>query len=110
MVPVVKDVVAKKNLDAEIIDLRTINPLDEDAILASVKKTGRVVIAHEASLSFGVGAEISARIAEKAIFELDAPIVRVGSPSMPYPFPGYEKFYVPNALKVSQAIDKVMEA
>ena len=110
MVPIVKDVVAKKNIDAEIIDLRTINPLDEEAILASVKKTGRVVIAHEASLSFGVGAEISARIAEKAIFELDAPIVRVGSPSMPYPFPGYERFYVPNALKISQAIDKVMEA
>ncbi len=110
MVPVVKDVVAKKNVDAEIIDLRTINPLDESTILASVKKTGRVVIAHEASLSFGVGAEVSARIAEKAIFDLDAPIVRVGSPSLPYPFPGYEKYYVPNAMKISQAIDKAMEA
>ncbi len=110
MVPVVKDVVAKKNVDAEIIDLRTINPLDESTILASAKKTGRVVIVHEASLSFGVGAEVAARIAEKAIFELDAPIIRVGSPSFPYPFPGYEKYYIPNALKISQAIDKVMEA
>lgn len=110
MVPVVKDVVAKKEVDAEIIDLRTINPLDEAAVLASVRKTGRVVIAHEASLSFGAGAEVAARIAEKAIFDLDAPIIRVGSPSFPYPFPGYERFYVPNALKISQAIDKVIEA
>ena len=110
MMPIVKDVVAKKGVDAEIIDLRTINPLDEKAILDSAKKTGRVVIVHEASLSFGVGAEISARIAEKAIFELDAPIVRVASPSFPYPMPGYEKYYLPNAVKISQAIDKAMEA
>ncbi len=110
MMPIVKDVVAKKGVDAEIIDLRTINPLDEKTILESAKKTGRVVIVHEASLSFGVGAEVAARIAEKAIFELDAPIVRVASPSLPYPFPGYEKYYLPNAMKISQAIDRVMEA
>ena len=110
MMPIVKDLVAKKGVDAEIIDLRTINPLDEKTILESAKKTGRVVIVHEASLSFGVGAEVAARIAEKAIFELDAPIVRVASPSLPYPFPGYEKYYLPNAMKISQAIDRVMEA
>ena len=110
MMPIVKDVVAKKGVDAEIIDLRTINPLDEKTILESAKKTGRGVIVHEASLSFGVGAEVAARIAEKAIFELDAPIVRVASPSLPYPFPGYEKYYLPNAMKISQAIDRVMEA
>ena len=110
MVPVVKEVVSKKGISAEIIDLRTINPLDEQTIIESAKKTGRVLIAHEAELSFGVGAEIAARIAEKAMFELSAPIVRVGSPSLPYPFPGYEQFYVPNDLKVSKAIDKVMQA
>lgn len=110
MVPLVKDVVAKKGVSAEIIDLRTINPLDEETIIASVKKTGRVVIAHEAELSFGVGAEIAARIADKAIFELQAPIVRVGSPSFPYPFPGYENYYVPNAVKLSKAIDRVLQA
>lgn len=108
MVPIVKDVVSKKGVSADIIDLRTINPLDEETIIESAKKTGRVVIAHEAELSFGVGAEISARIAEKAIYELQAPIVRVGSPSLPYPFPGYENYYVPNAAKISKAIDKVM--
>lgn len=110
MVPLVKDVVAKKGVSAEIIDLRTINPLDEATFIESAKKTGRVVIVHEAQTTFGVGAEVAARIAEKAIFELSAPIVRVGSPSLPYPFPGYENYYIPNAVRVSKAIDKVLEA
>ena len=108
MVNVVRSVVGKKKLDAEIIDLRTINPMDEDTILASAKKTGRVIIVHEAPLSFGVGAEVSARIAEKAMFDLKAPILRVASASLPYPFPGYEKFYIPNEKKISTAIDKIM--
>ncbi len=108
MVSAVQSVVEKKKISADIIDLRTINPLDEKAILDSAKKTGRVLIVHEASLSFGVGAEISARISEKALFELKAPIMRVGSFSLPYPFPAYERFYIPNELKISQAIDKIM--
>ena len=108
MVSVVKNAVEKKKTNAEIIDLRTINPIDEKTILDSAKKTGRVMIVHEAPLSFGVGAEISARIAEKAMFELKSPIVRVASASLPYPFPGYEKFYIPNEVKISKAIDKIM--
>lgn len=108
MVPVVKNAVEKKGTNAEIIDVRTINPLDEATILESVKKTGRAIIVHEAQLSFGAGAEIAARIAEKAIFELDAPVLRVASASFPYPYPGYEQYYIPNELKVSQAIDKIM--
>jgi pyruvate/2-oxoglutarate/acetoin dehydrogenase E1 component len=108
MVHIVKDTVEKKKVDAEIIDLRTINPLDEKAILDSAKKTGRVIVVHEAPASFGVGAEISALIAEKDIFELKAPILRVASDSLPYPFPGYEKFYIPNEKKVAAAIDRIM--
>ena len=108
MVNIVKDTVEKKKVDAEIIDLRTINPMDSKAIIETAKKTGRVIVVHEAPLSFGVGAEVSARIAEKAMFELKAPILRVASFSMPYPFPGYEKYYMPNEVKVSQAIDKIM--
>ena len=108
MVHVVKDTVDKKKVDAEIIDLRTINPLDEKTILDSAKKTGRVIVVHEAPASFGVGAEISALIAEKDIFDLKAPILRVASDSIPYPFPGYEKFYIPNEKKVAAAIDKIM--
>jgi pyruvate/2-oxoglutarate/acetoin dehydrogenase E1 component len=109
MVPVVKNVVESKKTDAEIIDLRTVNPLDETTILASVKKTTRLLIVHEAPLSFGVGAEIAARVAEKAIYDLEAPIMRVGSPSFPYPDPGYERFYVPTEKKVAEAIDKIMK-
>ncbi len=109
MVPVVKSVVEKKKLDAEIIDLRSINPIDEKTILDSVSKTGRVAIVHEASLSFGVGAEIAARISEKALYKLNAPIVRVGSNSFPYPYPGYENFYVPNEKKISYALDKLLK-
>lgn len=108
MVPVVKNVVERKKVDAEIIDLRTINPFDESTILETARKTGRVIVVHEASLSFGPGAEIAARIAEKAMFELKAPIMRVASPSLPYPFPGYEQYYIPNEVKVAQAIDKIM--
>lgn len=108
MVNVVKNVVEQKKVDAEIIDIRTINPLDEATILASVKKTGKAMIVHEASLSFGWGAEVAARIAEKAIFELDEPVMRVGSPSLPLPMPGYEKYYVPNELRVSKAIDRLL--
>jgi pyruvate/2-oxoglutarate/acetoin dehydrogenase E1 component len=108
MVEIVKNTVEAKKVDAEIIDLRTINPLDENTIINSVKKTGRVIIVHEASLSFGVGAEISARISEKAMFNLEAPILRVTSPSLPYPFPGYEKYYIPNENKVGSAIDKIL--
>ena len=110
MVHTVKNVVEKKKADAEIIDLRTINPIDEQTILASAKKTGRVIIVHEAPLSYGVGAEVSARIAEKAMFELKAPILRVASNSLPYPFPGYERFYIPNEKKIAMYIDKIMSA
>jgi pyruvate/2-oxoglutarate/acetoin dehydrogenase E1 component len=108
MVNVVNSVVQKRKLSAQVLDLRTINPLDEKAILESAKKTGRVLIVHEAPLGFGVGAEVAARIAEKAMFDLDAPVLRVASPSFPYPFPGYEQYYIPNELKVSNAIDKLL--
>jgi pyruvate dehydrogenase E1 component beta subunit len=108
MVPEVKAVVQKKNVDAEIIDLRTLNPLDETTILKSVRKTTRLLIVHEAPVSFGVGAEIAARVAEKAIYDLAAPIMRVASPSFPYPFPGVENYYIPNQSKIAEAIDKMM--
>lgn len=109
MLNVVKNVLSKRtNISAHLIDLRTINPLDEDTILEGAKKTGRVLIVHEASKSFGVGAEVSAMIAEKALYELEAPIMRVASPSLPYPFPGDENYYVPNEIKVSKAIDNLL--
>jgi len=110
MVSVVSSVVEKRKLSAQIVDLRTINPLDEATIIESAKKTGKVLIVHEAPLSFGVGAEVAARIAEKAIYDLDAPILRVGAPSLPYPFPGDEQYYVPNEVKISNYIDRLLSA
>ena len=110
MVPVVNKVVEDKKLSADVIDLRTINPLDEATILESVKKTGKLLIVHEAVLSFGVGAEIAARVAEKAMFDLSAPIIRVGSASSPYAMPGYENYYIPNEKKISAAIDRLLSA
>ncbi len=109
MVNIVKSVTEKKQISADIIDLRTIAPLDEKTILESIKKTGKAMIVHEAPTSFGVGAEISARIAEKAIYDISAPIIRIAAPSLPYPYPGYEKFYVPNELRIGKAIEKLLK-
>lgn len=108
MVNVVQNTVDKKKVNAEIIDLRTINPIDEKTIIESVKKTGRLLIVSEASRSYGPGAEIAARAAESAMYDLKAPIVRVSSPSFPYPYPEYEKYYIPNEIKVGEGIDKVL--
>jgi pyruvate dehydrogenase E1 component beta subunit len=84
--PVVAEKLAKENIDCEIIDLRTVSPLDMETILTSVKKTGRAVVVHEAVRSFGVGAEISARIHEALFRELKAPVQRVASLDTPVPF------------------------
>lgn len=75
----------KEGIDAEIVDLRTISPWDKEAVLASVRKTGRAVVAHEAVKQAGFGAEISATIAEEAFDALKAPIVRIGAPFVPIP-------------------------
>lgn len=76
----------KEGIDCEIIDLRTVSPLDMDTILSSVRKTGRAVVVHEAVKSFGVGAEVSARIHESLFHELKAPVQRVASQDSPVPF------------------------
>jgi pyruvate dehydrogenase E1 component beta subunit len=77
---------AKDGIDCEVIDLRTVAPLDMDTVLSSVKKTGRAVVVHEAVKSFGVGAEVSARIHESLFRELKAPVQRVASKDSPVPF------------------------
>ena len=85
-IPVVAEQLAKDGIDCEIIDLRSVSPLDTDTILTSVKKTGRAVVVHEAVRSFGVGAEVSARIHESLFKELKAPVQRVASNDSPVPF------------------------
>lgn len=85
-IPAVVSKLASAGIDCEIIDLRTVSPLDMDTVLTSVRKTGRAVVVHEAVKSFGVGAEVSARIHESLFRELKAPVQRVASQDSPVPF------------------------
>ena len=87
---------SEDGLDVEVLDLRTLAPLDKDAILSTVKKTSRVMVLHEASLTGGIGGEISAIIGEEAFEWLDAPVIRVASIDSPVPFaPQMEDYYLP---------------
>ncbi len=99
------DRLAAEGIEAEIVDLRWIQPWDEEAVFASVAKTHRVVIAHEAVQAFGVGAEIAARIASDAFDDLDAPVLRVGAPFMPIAFAKpLEAAYLPDADRIVAAV------
>jgi len=102
------DLLGQENINIEIIDLLSISPWDKETVLNSVAKTHRLVIAHEAVKSFGVGAEISAVVAEEIMEELDAAIMRVGAPFVPIPF-SLEKAYLPNADDVIKAVKKTLE-
>src|SRR5713101_8070924 len=98
----------KEGLDVEVIDLRTLAPLDKPAILASVRKTNRVIVLHEASRTGGIGGEIAAIIAEEAFEWLDAPVVRLASIDTPVPYsPPLEDYYLPQAKDVLDAARKL---
>jgi 2-oxoisovalerate dehydrogenase E1 component beta subunit len=97
-------ILESEGIDAEVVDLRTLFPLDEEAILESVARTNRAIVLHEATRTGGIGAEIAAVIAERAFEHLDAPLVRVTAPDTPVPFsPPLEEFFLPNAEKVTRA-------
>jgi pyruvate/2-oxoglutarate/acetoin dehydrogenase E1 component len=87
-----------------VVDIRSLRPLDEETILASVAKTGRVVIVHEAPRTVGFGAELAALIAEKAIFDLQGPVLRVTGFDVPYPYWAIEDAYMPSAERVAAAV------
>lgn len=111
MVPVcleASEALQKQGVFAEVLDMRTLSPMDFDAIVASVKKTSRVVIVHEGQRSCGVGAEIAAQLAEKNIVDLAAPIVRVTGWDVIYPLAKLENYYLPDAYRVQKAAEKVM--
>src|SRR2546422_3393243 len=93
----------------EVIDLRTVWPLDEGAIVASVEKTGRAIIVHEAPRAGGVGAEVTAIINDRCLYSLLKPVGRVTGYDTPYPVPAQEDYYLPNAAKVLTALRQVME-
>jgi 2-oxoisovalerate dehydrogenase E1 component beta subunit len=109
MVYVAEAAARAQNLDAEIIDLRTIVPLDVDAVCTSVKKTGRCVIVHEATRFAGFGAEIAATVQEECFWNLEAPIQRVGGWDTPYPH-AFEWEYFPGQARVGAALKAVMDA
>jgi pyruvate dehydrogenase E1 component beta subunit len=90
----------------EVVDLRSLSPLDEEAILDSVRKTGRAVVVHEASTFLGMGAEISALIGEHAFYYLEAPVLRVGGYNVPYPPSRIEEEFLPDLDRVLDAVDR----
>ncbi|MCE8429004.1 MAG: alpha-ketoacid dehydrogenase subunit beta [Candidatus Methanoperedens sp.] len=109
MVRVCEEALEKvKDISVELIDLRTLSPLDEKIIMNSVRKTGRCVIVHEEPKTLGFGGEIIARINEKAFLYLEAPVKRVTGYDIPVPLPKLEDIYLPDAEKVAQAIKETV--
>jgi 2-oxoisovalerate dehydrogenase E1 component subunit beta len=90
----------------EVVDLRSLSPLDVETICASVRRTGRCVVAHEAPVYAGLGAEIAARVTERCFYHLEAPVLRVGGFATPYPPSRLEDFYLPDLDRILDAVDR----
>jgi len=103
------ELLSAEEIEAEVLDLRSLKPLDEESVLRSVERTGRAVIVHEASGMCGVGAEVAALIAEKAFAHLKAPVVRVTGPDAPAPasYP-LEQAFVPGAERIAAAARRIL--
>jgi 2-oxoisovalerate dehydrogenase E1 component beta subunit len=102
------DLLAAEGVEAEIVDVATLKPLDAEGLLASVARTGRCVIVHEAPLTGGFGAEIAARIAERGLVSLLAPIERVAGYDTVMPLPRLERYYLPNAERIAAAARRAL--
>jgi 2-oxoisovalerate dehydrogenase E1 component subunit beta len=94
----------------EVIDLRSLSPIDFDTIEASVRKTGRLVVAHEASVFCGLGAEIAARVSERCFYHLESPVRRVGGFATPYPPSRMERHFLPDADRILHEVDRCLQA
>lgn len=90
----------------EVVDMRTLSPLDVDTLVTSVQKTGRLVVAHEAPAFLGMGAEVAARITERCFYYLQAPVLRVGGFHIPYPPSRLEEDYIPDLDRILDAVDR----
>jgi 2-oxoisovalerate dehydrogenase E1 component beta subunit len=102
------DAAAEDGHSIEVIDLRSISPIDFDTVTTSAKKTGRLVVAHEAPTFGGIGGEIAARISERAFLSLEAPVIRVGGFHMPYPVAKVEEDYLPDIDRILEALDRAL--
>jgi len=112
MIPVAREAAAaaeSQGTSVEIVDLRTLSPMDRETVLLSVRKTGRALVLHEAPKTGGLGAEIAATIAESALLSLSAPVIRVTAPDITVPLPKSEDLYYPKADRVLRAVRKLME-
>jgi pyruvate dehydrogenase E1 component beta subunit len=89
-----------------VVDLRSLSPLDEDTVLASVRRTGRAVVVHEAHVNLGMGSELAARITEQCFYHLEAPVLRVGGFDTPYPASRIEEEWLPDLDRVLDAVDR----
>ncbi len=99
---------AEDGIEIEVIDLRTISPLDVDTLCASVERTGRLVVVHEASVFLGVGSEIAARVTERCFYSLESPVIRVGGYHTPYPPSRVEEEYLPDLDRVLDGVDRAL--
>ncbi len=102
------DAAATEGRSLEVIDLRTINPLDTDTVAESVKRTGRCIVVHEAPVAYGTGAEVAARITEACFYHLQAPVLRVGGFAIPYPVARLEHEYLPSVDRILDALDRAI--
>ena len=113
MIPVAQqaaETVGKNGIFPEVIDLRTLAPLDRETVLESVKRTGRLLIVHEAPKTCGLGAEIAAFVAERAMFQLEAPVLRITGQDITVPLAKGEDYYYPSPERVARGIKKIMES
>jgi pyruvate dehydrogenase E1 component beta subunit len=90
----------------EVIDLRSLAPLDTETIFESVRRTGRCIVVHEAAVTGGLGAEIAAQVTQECFYQLEAPVLRVGGYSTPYPPSRLEEYYLPDLDRVLDAVDR----
>jgi pyruvate dehydrogenase E1 component beta subunit len=92
----------------EVVDLRSLSPLDEPAILSSVEKTGRAIVVHEAAQSLGVAAEVAARIQERAFYSLEAPVLRATGYDTPYPPAKLEEYWLPDVDRILDLVERTL--
>lgn len=104
------ELAAAEGISLEVVDLRSLSPVDFDTLESSVRKTGRLIVVHEASVFMGLGAEIAARITERCFYHLEAPVLRVGGFALPYPANKVEHHYLPDAERVMDAVDRAIAA